>query len=265
MSLRAILLLFGSALSLHAGAVFYAVSFGSGGVFGTIDPSTGSFSQIGSPLPGYMHDISVAPDGTVYAVIDSNLVTIDRSTGISTTIGALPVNSESLAFRSDGTLFEATYTDLYVVDRSTADSTLLGSMGLGVNADNIRFDDAGRLFVMSTDSNSLLYTVNQITGATTLVGASGVGDTSLGAFIGGTFYGTNQVGTDDHIVRIDPVTALGTEGALTDNIYIFALDPTSVPEPGTLWLLGAGMIAVAVWRKYRFGPGHAGSKAGMAS
>jgi hypothetical protein len=115
---------------------------------------------------------------------------------------------------------------------------------------------------MSSDSNSLLYTLSQVTGASTLIGASGVNDTSLGAFVGGVFYGTNQVGTDDHIVQIDPSTGQGTEGALTDNIYIFAMDPTSVPEPGTVGLLGAGIV-ILVWRKRGFAPRHAGSKAGM--
>jgi hypothetical protein len=250
MLLRALPLLLASALSLHAGPIFYAVSFGSGGVFGTIDPFTGNFTQIGSPLSGYVHDVAVAPNGAVYALIDANLVSIDKSTGIATTIGALPSASESLAFRPDGTLFDATYTDLYTVDPSTADSTLLGSMGLAVNADNIRFGGLGVLFVMSAENDSRLYTLNQTTGAATLVGASGVDDTSLGALYGGALYGTNQVGgTEDHIVRIDPATGLGTEGALTDNIYIFALDPTTVPEPSTLLLLPAGLVALFLWRR----------------
>jgi hypothetical protein len=245
-------LLLVSGLALQAGEVFYAVSFDiPTGVFGTLDPFTGSFSQIGPALPGHAHDVTVSPDGTVYAVVDSNLVTIDKSTGVAALIGALPANLQSLAFRSDSTLFGASFADLYTVDPSTAAGTLIGSLGVGTAADNIRFGAGNTLYLMSAESNSALYTVNTTTGATTLVGQSGVDDTSLGAFLGGTFYGTNQIGgTESHIVSIDSSTGLGTEGALTDDIYLFALDPTSVPEPGTVLLCAAGIGALLLRRRF---------------
>jgi hypothetical protein len=239
-----------SGLSLHAGVVFYAVSFDiPNGVFGTIDPFTGSFSQIGPALPGHAHDVTVAADGTVYAVVDSNLVTIDKTTGIASTVGALPSGLQSLAFRGDGILFGASYTGLYTVDPGTANANPIGSFGFGaVNADNIRFG-GGTLYVMTAESNSGLYSVDQTTGIPSFIGSSGVDDTSLGAFLGSTLYGTNLVGgVDSHIVQIDPSTGLGTEGALTNDIYLFALDPTSVPEPSTVLLLGVGIGLLAYKR-----------------
>jgi len=248
---RSLALLFVSAISLHAAATFYAISFGSSSQFGTINPFNGVFAEIGVPLSGYGHDIAVAPNGTIYAIMDSNLVTIDKSTGVATTVGALPANSESLAFRSDGALFGATTTDLFTLDKTTGNGTDLGAFGFGggATADNIRFNSGGVLYVMSAESDSRLFTLNQTTGAATLVGASGVDDISLGAFLGGTFYGTNQVNfTDDHMVSVDPATGIATEGALTNNIYVFALDPNSIPEPGTVLLLGLGCAVFAVRR-----------------
>jgi hypothetical protein len=244
-------LVIASGLSLHAGATFYAVSFDTpNGVFGTIDPLTGIFTQIGGPLPGHSHDVTVAPDGTVYSVVDSNLDTIDKTTGLATVVGALPPNVQSLAFRADGTLFGASFSDLFIVNRFTGAGIDLGAMGLGANADNIRFG-GGTLYVMSAETNSRLLTVNQTTGATTVVGSSGLDDISLGTFLGGTFYGTNQVGgVTDHIVTVNPSTGVGTEGVTTNDIYLFALDPTSVPEPATLLLLGGGFGLLAL-RRYR--------------
>lgn len=246
MILRSLVLAALSSLSLYAGDVFYAVSFTSpNSVFGTIDPFTGSFVQIGSAFPGLAHDIAVSPDGTVYSVVDSNLVTIDKSTGVATTVGAVPTNVQSLAFRPDGTLFGASYSDLFSLDPATASGADLGSMGLSASADNIRFDGSGTLYVMSAETDSQLYTVNQTTGAATFIGTSGADDISLGAFLGGAFYGTNQVsGTFDHVVQVNPATGLATEGALTNQIYTFALDPTSVPEPSTFLLLGAGLAVL---------------------
>jgi hypothetical protein len=238
--------------ALHASAVFYAVSFGSPSNFGTFDPFTGAFSPVGPGLAGYVHDIAVSPNGTVYAVDGTTLVTIDKSTGVETTIGTFPAAIQTLAFRSDGTLFGASYVDLYTVDPNTAGATVVGYMGLPANADNIRFGGSGALYVMSAESDSGLYTLNQTTAASTLVGQSGVDDTSLGAFLGGTFYGTNIVGgTDNHVVQIDPNTGLGSEGAITSNTYLFALDPTSVPEPSTLLAAAGGLVLLAVARRIR--------------
>jgi hypothetical protein len=102
------------------------------------------------------------------------------------------------------------------------------------------------LYVMSAEANSLLYLVNQTTAATTLIGASGTDDISLGAFYGGVFLGTNVTDVP-RIVSVNPANGLATLGAPTTGgmIYLIALDPTSVPEPGTVGMLaaGAGLLA----------------------
>jgi hypothetical protein len=261
MPLRFLLLaaLLSSSLTLQAGPVFYALSFKAPdvspvGVFGTIDPSTGSVTQIGPNTPDQSHDLAVSPSGVVYAIFGDALYTVDKTTGVaSSAIGILPIGLQSIAFRPDGALFGVTASDLYTVDPATAAGALIGSIGLDL--DNIRFDDAGNLYTMTAEPNSLLYRVNQTTAAPTLIGASGADDISLGAFYGGVFLGTNYT-SGPQVVSVKPLTGAATLGASTDMIYLFALDPTSVPEPGTVGMLGAGLAALiaGAWRISRKAP-----------
>jgi len=251
--------LLSSSLTLHAGPVFYAISFKAPdvspvGVFGTINPSTGVVTQIGPNTPDLSHDIAVSPSGVVYAIFGDSLYTIDKTTGVaSSAIGILPADLQSIAFRPDGALFGVTGSDLYTINPATAGGALVGSIGLAL--DNIRFDGAGNLYTMTAESNSLLYLVNQTTAAPTLIGPSGTDDISLGAFYGGVFLGTNYT-LGPQVVSVNPLTGAATLGASTDMIYLFALDPTSIPEPGTIGMLGAGLAALiaGAWRTSRTAP-----------
>jgi hypothetical protein len=236
-------LVVGLSASLKA-TTFYALAFDQASTpFGTIDPTTGVFTQIGSAFANPADDIAVSPTGVVYAVLDSgSLITINTTTAAISVVGTLPSGVQSLAFRPDGTLFGATTTSLYTLNTSTAAGTLLGSLGLGtgIDADNIRFDGS-TLFVMTVETNSRLFSLSQTTGAGTLVGSSGIDDVSLGAFFGGVFYGSNAAGAQNHIAQINPATGAGTEGATMNNGYLFALAPASVPEPATFLICGAGL------------------------
>lgn len=239
-----------SAAALHAGPVFYAVSFKAPisapvGVFGTIDPNTGVVTPIGPETPNLSHDIAISPVGQVYGIFDESLYTIDKLTGSTALIGAMPTAIQSFAFRSDGVLFGVDDTSLYTVNPATAATTLIGSLGLGVGLDNIRFDNSGNLHVMTAEADSSLYLVNQTSGAASLIGASGTDDISLGAYYGGRFLGVN-VTDQPRLVSVNPFTGAATLGAPTGGvIYLFALDPTTVPEPGTIGMIVLG--AVFVW------------------
>ena len=252
MSLRLLAFLFCSIAGLHAGPVFYTMSYAASPVFGTIDANTGAVTPIGVPLTGYGHDLAVSPSGAVYAIVDDNLFTIDKTTGLASLIGALPADAQSLAFRSDGTLFLGSTSDLFMVNPATGSGTLIGAMNLPANADNVRFDAAGNLYVMSAESNSGLYRLSTLTGSSTFIGSSGQDDISLGAFYGGVFLGTNAPVTGQ-IVTVDPATGAATAGAPVNGIYLLALDPTSVPEPGTFGLLLASAALAGVVRARRIG------------
>jgi hypothetical protein len=246
------LLLFSSAIGV-AGPVFYTISYGDAPIFGTIDPFTGTVTQIGTPLAGYGHDVTVSPTGSVYAVIDQDLYSINKFTAAATHIGTFAAEMQTLAFRGDGTLFGAAFDGfLYTVNPLTGVETAVGSMGLPDGPDNIRFDDLGNLYIMTATTNSALYLLNQSTGAGSFVGLSGQDDTSLGAFYGGVFLASNAPGGAPQMLTVDRSTGLGTPGASANGIYLFALDPTSVPEPGTVAMVVGGLGVLLLARRRVF-------------
>src|SRR4051812_2834675 len=78
--------------TLHAGPVFYALAWRTNpGTFGTIDPSTGVVTPIGGASITVGRDLAISPiTGTIYAINDTDLITIDRLTGTPTIVGSLP-------------------------------------------------------------------------------------------------------------------------------------------------------------------------------
>jgi DNA-binding beta-propeller fold protein YncE len=238
--------LFSSALSLQAGSVWYALAWrGTPSTFGTIDPNTGTVTSLGITPVNLGRDIAVSPTGQVYGIFgesDETLYTIDKNTGATAVVGALPAGVHTLAFRPDGALFGASLTEVYSLNPASGAGTLLGLPGF--NMDNLRFDSAGNLYVMSAEPASRLFTLNQTTAAATLLGDSGVDDISLGGYLDGAFLGTHD-NAGPRLVSINPLNGAAIEGAFTGgNIYVIALDPTSVPEPGTLVLLTAGLAVL---------------------
>src|SRR3954468_9582208 len=85
--LTSLVLLFSGSIA-QAGAVFYAIAYGNAPIVATVDPNTGAATPIGAALTGYGHDIAVSPTGSVYAVIDTDLYSINKVTGAAALIGS---------------------------------------------------------------------------------------------------------------------------------------------------------------------------------
>ena len=106
-----------------------------------LDPFTGSSTPIGPtgvdrPLSGIAFD---QPNGAVYAISaaspNSNLYTLDLTTGVAYLVGATGIVAGSLEFGPDGRLYAGgggpDAGRLYVVDRLTGVATLVGETGFG--------------------------------------------------------------------------------------------------------------------------------------
>jgi hypothetical protein len=229
------------------------------GQFGTIDLNTGVFTSLGNSgqtLAG----LAVA-NGSIFATsyhtANGTLFTVNPANGSLTSVGiATGVDYDDFGSTTSGLYavsFGATQ-DLYSINPSTGTTTLIGPTGLGY----------GAWRGLSTNSSTLyfadgadLYTLSTATGAATLVGAFG-GSAEMGVLLteGGVLYGGDD--TDNRVDTINAGTGAATlgpspSGGFTGSFYGLAPSPvptgTTIPEPGTWGLLGAGITAVVLLRR----------------
>ncbi|MBN2578729.1 MAG: tandem-95 repeat protein [Pirellulales bacterium] len=145
-----------------------------------VDPATGAAGNPRNTGITYPVGITIAADGTVYALDTygsspqpNSLYTIDPITGSSSLVGTTGLNSIS-----EGDLdFDPTTGELYGIqdytgwdlrlfklNTSTGVATVVGNLEFG-DMSAMAFDAAGTLFMLDTDVDRLL-TINKTTGAT---------------------------------------------------------------------------------------------------
>jgi len=136
------------AVSASADTVVYVIT-GSptslGGRFGTVNVTTGAFTQIGPDMPVAGTGLAQGPNGSLLTLgINGSLISINPSTGVSTTIGptladcstpATPTscggNSGNILGSTSGTIYATDFdNNLYKVDPSTGVATKIGLTGM---------------------------------------------------------------------------------------------------------------------------------------
>jgi hypothetical protein len=194
-----------------------------------IDLATGNSSVLGNSGYSKLNAMAKASDGTMYAMSDSDLLTIDPVTGLATYIATTSLNSvRGLAFDSAGTLYAAENPNATAIDED------------------------------------ILYTIDVGTGATNYIGATGFFGIQGMSFSGNVLYAFdigNGAGIGDGLITIDPATAVSTDvnpgvgGSGSDsqclfsdnsgNLYcansrLFSVDKTT----GVVSLIGGGAFSV---------------------
>jgi hypothetical protein len=157
--------------------------------------------------------LEVATDGTIYGgswsfFNPNDFFTINRTTGAATAIGSMGLSGVmDFAFDTTGTLWAVADNQLHTVNLATGAGSFVaaisGTTGTG-GVRGITFDANNNLFATTFDSNSILYSVNPVTGAATTIGATGISFAHGGDI----------------------------------------LAPNAVPEPGSLLLLGSGVLGL---------------------
>lgn len=274
------------AASANAGSVYVVTS---NQQFGTLDLSTGAFTQTGPGLPGGSAGLVPGPGGSLLTLANSgNLDSINPKTGVTTVVGATGLadcstpaspcglKSANTIGELGGKIYATDFqNNLYSVNSATGHATLIGPTGIPAAAfvpfstnpdgtfnifDSSLFGDGGKLYgtfdtgTVNPVSGALtpvitddLYQIDPSTGQSTLIAPTTFG---LDAFadINGTVYtfknNTRQVitlelgnGSTTVVGGIDPNAGL-----------IFGAAPAA-PEPTSIALAGAGLVAIALCRR----------------
>jgi hypothetical protein len=187
-----------------------------------------------------------SPTGILYGHnrATASLYTIDTTTGAATLVGATGIAAEDLTFDAAGTSLYATAGgSLYSLNPLTGAAALVGSLGFSL--DGLTLSPSGTIY--GVDGGSI-YSVNVGVPSVTLVGSTSGADETFDFGPGGILYGH---GDDGFFYTIDTTTFLATVLGPTPGIaLVFGSavrpDVAAVPEPGTVGLIGAGLIALAM-------------------
>lgn len=246
-ALAACALVSGSAL---AAPVLYGITFGEQLI--TINTTTGAGTLVG-PLSSDMNGFGLAVTaGKLYTYDQSADLLRELNPATGATVSSVDlglgdrVGEGGLDFRSDGKGFMAqsagASSTIYSFTTSASSGVTVGSNSTA-GIDGLAFDSGDVLFALGQQDDNDLYTVDQSTGALTLIGATGVdGSNSLGGldFLGSKLYAV----INDSLYTID--TATGTASLIgatgfTQVSGIAFLEVNGTPEPGSLGLLGLGL------------------------
>jgi hypothetical protein len=263
--MRTILTAFALALSAVLGAfagpanavILWASEGTDGGTSGlyTIDTSTGTATLVGSLGLQKVGGIAFDSSGTLFGVSGgsrgpASLYTIDPGTAATALVG--PVigiqGVDALRFNATGTLYGGGWDGtvgvgvLVTIDPATGavltSTTMTGSgnafaPGLAFNPADILYGSRG-----GSGGTEDLVIIDTVTGAQTAIGDATDVISDI-VFVDGMLFGGSPTGD---IFAIDPLTGVKTL-LFGTSVHISGLAALQqVPEPGSLALLGAGLL-----------------------
>jgi hypothetical protein len=274
-----LVLTLGAATWAKADAMVYATADnGTTNVFGTMDLTTGQFTQISATTPLFA-SLTAGTGGTLFGAagnLNFNLYTMSTlgapsQFGTVTAPTATPTIANGfLGLASEGAsgffadnVSGTTNPFTYTLEHISADGTsssVVGTLGTSFgsfNSGNMAFGPNGALYfnAWTTTDVTTLYSVNTTTGLATAVG-SGLGSTDPLALVtyGTTLYGIDTFApTSPAIYTIDTTTGVATEiGTVSGLAAGYTLDTmaSAVPEPGSRTLLGIGALVLVVFSRH---------------
>jgi hypothetical protein len=274
-----------TAAAASAGPIVYAVSTNYNsftGEFGTVDLTSGAFTQIGPSTSDPLTGLVPGPSGTLLGISASgNLDSVNPATGMISVIGATGIGAAGPGDAADdlaelsGTLYATDlYGNLYTLNTTTGAATLIGYTGIPICpsltnpeevSDESLFTANGKLYATFDGVNLVtsalvdspeLYQINPATGVATAVGPTALG---LDAVVqtNGTVYGLAF-----GFAASNTVLSLNLTNGNTTFLNDYASSPVAggvnsydiegaspVPEPASFALIFGGLLVLLASRK----------------
>lgn len=222
--------------------------------FGTLDLSTGVFTQIGVfglPNNGVMFGLGSLGPGLLDGV-DNNGEAYSINTGNASTkdlgnTGIIPLGG----FAGYNSQYIFTLDELYRVNVNNLSTTLIATYNFESDG-LLAVGPDGSVYVASFDRNGIaadeLFKINPYTGLAVDLGSTGDTNLFAGTFVGGTLYGFDSTG---NILKLNTSDGEGTVVAKYqlpggDAIYAAGSTTAVVPEPSSVILAAIGGILTTV-------------------
>ncbi len=201
---------------------------------------TGSFGVVGS-TGVQMVDIAFTPDGTLWGVAQNNnfndLYTINPQTGVSAFVNTMGLGSvNALTSDPSGQLYAADGPDIYMISNIGVET--LFAYGPYQSSGDLEYIN-GNLYLTSKPGDQLYKIPISSPNSPVLVGSIGFSDVYGLAYVNGVLYGYTGSG---QIISIDITDGTGTLVGTGPGTWGATSSPA--PEPGSLLLLGSGILGV---------------------
>ncbi len=167
------------------------------GVFGTLNLSSGAFTQLGNPglspagMGGLGSNLFIASEGS------DVLYLVDLANGSITPVGSGSATYDDLGSTTAGLYALDTNWELYSVSSANGSTTMIGATGFGPcsNAASMSADGSALYATCDNGSGSILYSLNTTTGAATAIGNTGLTRIDSMVFANGLLYAAPHNGT----------------------------------------------------------------------
>ena len=262
-----------AAVPENAQAMLFASDW-SGNLF-SVNTSNASLGLVGSTGLSLLGGLEFAPNGTLYGITAGNgsLYTINPNNAAATLVGGLGLgfNFEGgLAFSPGGVAYGVNEgsngaPNLFTIDLNSGAATIVGQMGTGHDINGLAWRSDGML-VGIDDNTSSLVTIDPSTASIANLYDLGFSVGGIGGMTTDPLSGISYFATG---ITVNNNNVLGTNGLYSFDLYsgansflgnfngsdqsgISGLAAVgTVPEPGTLGLIGLGLTGLTFWRRKR--------------